>query len=73
MSTVGCSLLGCGTDEEQAYEQSAYEGPLARWCPGCGDHMILAVAQRLLFEEQLPPEQVVSSRASAARAASRTT
>jgi 2-oxoglutarate ferredoxin oxidoreductase subunit beta len=54
-----CSLLGCGTDEDQAYEQSAYEGPLARWCPGCGDHMILAVTQRLLFEEQLRPEQVV--------------
>ncbi|HEX5139044.1 MAG TPA: thiamine pyrophosphate-dependent enzyme [Planctomycetota bacterium] len=58
MST-GCSLLGCGIDEEEAYEQSAYEGPLARWCPGCGDHMILAVTQRLLFEEQLRPEQVV--------------
>ena len=59
MSTAGCSLLGCATDEEQAYELSAYEGPLARWCPGCGDHTILAVAQRLLFEEQLHPEQVV--------------
>jgi 2-oxoglutarate ferredoxin oxidoreductase subunit beta len=58
MST-SCSLLGCGMDEEETHEQSAYEGPLARWCPGCGDHMILAVTQRLLFEEQLHPEQVV--------------
>jgi len=59
MTMAGCSLLGCGADEEESYELSAYEGPLARWCPGCGDHMILAVAQRLLFEEQLRPEQVV--------------
>jgi 2-oxoglutarate ferredoxin oxidoreductase subunit beta len=57
--TTGCSLLGCGLDEEQVFELSEYEGPQARWCPGCGDHMILAAAQRLLFGEQLRPEQVV--------------
>jgi len=59
MSHGGCSLLGCGTDEEHAHELGEYEGPQARWCPGCGDHSILAAAQRLLHAEQLRPEQVV--------------
>jgi 2-oxoglutarate ferredoxin oxidoreductase subunit beta len=36
-----------------------YEGALARWCPGCGDHSVLTAVQRLLAEEQLVPENTV--------------
>ena len=36
-----------------------YEGPVARWCPGCGDHSVLAAAERLLRDEQLAPEETV--------------
>ncbi|MDH5234257.1 MAG: thiamine pyrophosphate-dependent enzyme, partial [Gemmatimonadota bacterium] len=36
-----------------------YEGPRARWCPGCGDHSVLTAVQRLLTAEQLIPEQTV--------------
>jgi len=54
-----CSLLGCTVDEDHFFELSEYEGRLARWCPGCGDHMILSAAQRLLQSEQLHPERTV--------------
>jgi 2-oxoglutarate ferredoxin oxidoreductase subunit beta len=36
-----------------------YEGALARWCPGCGDHSVLTAVQRLLAQEQLKPEETV--------------
>ena len=58
MSTLTCSLLGCG-QEDREYTLADYEGPAARWCAGCGDHGILSAAQRLLESEQLAPEQTV--------------
>jgi 2-oxoglutarate ferredoxin oxidoreductase subunit beta len=36
-----------------------YEGAVARWCPGCGDHAVLTAVQRLLRDEQLQPEKTV--------------
>jgi 2-oxoglutarate ferredoxin oxidoreductase subunit beta len=54
-----CSLLGCSVDEERVFALADYEGPQARWCPGCGDHTILSAAQRLLHAEQLRPETTV--------------
>jgi len=54
-----CSLLGCGHDEDRVFEMTDYQGPQARWCPGCGDHSILSASQRLLEVEQLAPEKVV--------------
>jgi 2-oxoglutarate ferredoxin oxidoreductase subunit beta len=36
-----------------------FEAAVPRWCPGCGDHAALATVQRLLRDEQIPPEQVV--------------
>ncbi|MBI2566618.1 MAG: 2-oxoglutarate oxidoreductase [Candidatus Schekmanbacteria bacterium] len=36
-----------------------YEGAIARWCPGCGDHAVLSAVQRLCRDEQLPPEKTV--------------
>ncbi len=54
-----CSLLGCGVDEDRLFELADYEGPQARWCPGCGDHTILSSTQRLLKAEQLRPETTV--------------
>jgi 2-oxoglutarate ferredoxin oxidoreductase subunit beta len=36
-----------------------YEGAVARWCPGCGDHAVLTAVQRLLEAEQLVPEKTV--------------
>ena len=50
-----------------------YQGGVPRWCTGCGDNAILAAVQRLCRDEDLRPRRRCSSRASAARAASRTT
>jgi 2-oxoglutarate ferredoxin oxidoreductase subunit beta len=36
-----------------------YEGEPARWCPGCGDHAVLAAVHRVCRDEQLPPEKTV--------------
>ena len=56
---MSCSLLTCATEEDRLFEQSDYQGPRARWCPGCGDHGILSANQRLLADEQLKPETTV--------------
>lgn len=36
-----------------------YEGGVARWCPGCGDHGVLTAVQRICRDEQLDPEHTV--------------
>ncbi len=36
-----------------------YQGAVARWCPGCGDHAALTAVQRLLRDKQIPPEKTV--------------
>lgn len=36
-----------------------YEGGVARWCPGCGDHAVLTAVQRICRDEQLAPEKTV--------------
>lgn len=59
MTHYGCSLLSCGVIDERHFEMEDYQGAVARWCPGCGDHSILTAAQRLLTEEQLKPEETV--------------
>jgi 2-oxoglutarate ferredoxin oxidoreductase subunit beta len=38
---------------------SDYEGAVAKWCPGCGDHGILSSVQRLLADEDMAPERTV--------------
>ena len=61
MTQFSCSVLGCvptGSDDRD-YELGDYEGPMARWCPGCGDHSVLTAVERLLVAEQLKPEQTV--------------
>jgi len=37
-----------------------YDGGVARWCPGCGDHAVLAAVKRICRDEQLSPEKVVA-------------
>ncbi len=59
MTHYGCSLLSCGIIDDRTFEMEDYQGAIARWCPGCGDHSILTAAQRLLEEEQLKPEETV--------------
>ena len=54
-----CSLLHIAGEHERDYSMSDYEGARARWCSGCGDHSVLASMQRLLADENLPPEQTV--------------
>jgi 2-oxoglutarate ferredoxin oxidoreductase subunit beta len=58
---TSCSLLSCGIDEDddRSWTMEDYSGAVPRWCPGCGDHAILAAVQRLLEVEQLPPERTV--------------
>jgi 2-oxoglutarate ferredoxin oxidoreductase subunit beta len=36
-----------------------YSKGVARWCPGCGDHAVLANMQKLLREKQLDPSKTV--------------
>jgi 2-oxoglutarate ferredoxin oxidoreductase subunit beta len=36
-----------------------YDGGVARWCPGCGDHGVLSAVQRICRDEQLRPEKTV--------------
>lgn len=52
-------LAPWAVDEDRAFELGDYEGPTARWCPGCGDHSVLTAVQKLLVAEQLKPEQTV--------------
>ncbi len=59
MSHVACPLFAGILDEEREFQIEDYEGALARWCSGCGDHAVLAAAQRLLRTEQLAPEKTV--------------
>ncbi len=59
MTLPTCSLLACALDEDRVFEMGDYQGAVARWCPGCGDHSVLSAAQRLLAAEQLPPENTV--------------
>ena len=54
-----CSLLACGLDDERTFDRADYESARARWCPGCGDHSVLAAVQKLLAAEQLKPERTV--------------
>lgn len=58
MSTA-CSLLCFALDDDRSFGMQDYEGPIARWCPGCGDHAVLTAVQRLLTAEQLRPEDTV--------------
>jgi 2-oxoglutarate/2-oxoacid ferredoxin oxidoreductase subunit beta len=54
-----CSLFECALDDEREFELHDYEGAIARWCPGCGDHGILTSVQKLLAAENLAPESTV--------------
>jgi 2-oxoglutarate/2-oxoacid ferredoxin oxidoreductase subunit beta len=56
---VGCSILSLAAAEDRLFQLGDYEGAVARWCAGCGDHSVLSAAQRLLAAEQLRPEQTV--------------
>ncbi len=37
-----------------------YTSNVARWCPNCGDHAVLAAVQRICRDEQLLPEKIVN-------------
>jgi 2-oxoglutarate/2-oxoacid ferredoxin oxidoreductase subunit beta len=56
---MSCSLLHNRVDDDQVFALGDYEAALPRWCPGCGDHGVLAAMQRLLVAEQLQPDQTV--------------
>ncbi|MGD2067533.1 MAG: thiamine pyrophosphate-dependent enzyme [Gemmatimonadota bacterium] len=55
----GCSLMGLGREDDRLFTMEDYEGPVARWCSGCGDHSVLTAVQKLLVGEQLKPETTV--------------
>jgi 2-oxoglutarate/2-oxoacid ferredoxin oxidoreductase subunit beta len=57
---AGCSLLSCAAaDDDREFGLHDYEGAIARWCPGCGDHSVLTAVEKLLVAEQLKPENTV--------------
>jgi 2-oxoglutarate ferredoxin oxidoreductase subunit beta len=60
MTTFDCPLFHA-VEEEDAREFALrdYEGSVARWCPGCGDHSILTSVEKMLVAEQLEPERTV--------------
>jgi hypothetical protein len=57
--TIAQSFLGCSIDDDREFSMGDYEGAIARWCTGCGDHAIYTAVKRLLEAEQLKPEQTV--------------
>jgi 2-oxoglutarate ferredoxin oxidoreductase subunit beta len=57
--TATCTLTDCGAEPEVEYSMADYQGPVARWCPGCGDHSVLSAVQRLLEAYQMAPERTV--------------
>lgn len=59
MISASCGLLHAANEDDRVFEMGDYEGPVARWCSGCGDHSVLAAVQRLLTECQLTPENTV--------------
>jgi 2-oxoglutarate/2-oxoacid ferredoxin oxidoreductase subunit beta len=54
-----CAVLPLLGDDEREFALGDYEGAVARWCPGCGDHSVLTAVEKLLVAEQLKPEQTV--------------
>ena len=54
-----CGLLQAAHDDDRVFGIEDYQGPVARWCSGCGDHSVLTAAQRLLTDNQLTPENTV--------------
>jgi 2-oxoglutarate ferredoxin oxidoreductase subunit beta len=59
MTHFGSSLIGLSVEDDQYLKMEDYQKAEARWCPGCGDHGVLAAFLRLLEEEQLRPEETV--------------
>ena len=54
-----CAILPMLDEDEREFALGDYEGAVARWCPGCGDHSVLTSVEKLLVAEQLKPEQTV--------------
>jgi 2-oxoglutarate ferredoxin oxidoreductase subunit beta len=59
MIAAACSLLDGAIEDDRSFDMADYEGAIARWCPGCGDHSVLSSVERLLVAEQLPPERTI--------------
>lgn len=57
--TKTCGVLPILDNDDREFQLGDYEGALARWCPGCGDHSVLTAVEKLLVAEQLKPEQTV--------------
>ena len=47
-------------DGSRYFSLADYDGGVARWCPGCGDHGVLMSVRRICRDEQIPPERVVA-------------
>ncbi len=45
---------------DRYFTLESYEGGVARWCPGCGDHAVLSAVQRICRDAQIPPEKIVA-------------
>ena len=57
---MSCSLFHLAAEEdERQFEMGDYQGPVARWCSGCGDHSVLSSVQRVLADYQAKPESTV--------------
>ena len=57
---MSCSLFQLAeAEDDRVFEMSDYQGPVARWCSGCGDHSVLTSVQRILADSQAKPEDTV--------------
>lgn len=57
---MSCSLFQLAElEDERDFEMSDYEGPVARWCSGCGDHSVLTSVRRILADANSIPERTV--------------
>jgi 2-oxoglutarate ferredoxin oxidoreductase subunit beta len=47
-------------DTPRYFSMEDFEGGVARWCPGCGDHGVLTAVQRICRDKKLLPEEIVA-------------
>jgi 2-oxoglutarate ferredoxin oxidoreductase subunit beta len=59
VTTNGHAGHGNGGAPEQLTKADFQSDQETRWCPGCGDYVVLAVVQQFMPELGIPPERIV--------------
>jgi 2-oxoglutarate ferredoxin oxidoreductase subunit beta len=60
MTAVGVKGNGGGAGGSPIFTKAEFQSDQeTRWCPGCGDYVVLAVVQQFMPELGIPPERIV--------------